>query len=101
MTKSKKSMAARGITYLAGNTLPVVVLESVFLFLGRYLLSRVIDTKPETTSRNVSIASYGLSLVTILLLGFCLDSLNLLNLGKIIKGKLNYLWTETSNLMSI
>ena len=43
-----------------------------------------------STSRNVSVAKYGVSLVTIRLFGFCLDSLNSANLLKVIEGKVNY-----------
>ena len=41
MTKSKSSMITRGIAHLATDTLPVLVVQSVFTLLpqGRYLLS--------------------------------------------------------------
>ena len=72
MIKSKNGMVTRDVTYLSTNTLPVVVLESVFplLPLGRYLMSLTELNRYETTdsngifyfiiiSRNVSIVRYG------------------------------------------
>ena len=83
MTKSKSGMVIRGITHLATNTLPVPVIQSVFswLPLGRYLLSlttlnryQPTDSSEKffftTTSRNVSIVRYRMSLVAILPLDF-------------------------------
>ena len=74
-------MVTRGITHLATDTLPVLVIQSVFslLPLGRYLLPlttlnryQPIDSSGKllftTISRNVSIVRYRISLVTILLL---------------------------------
>ena len=71
--KSTNGMVTRGITHLATNTLPVVVIQSVFplLPLGRY---QTRDSNAififTTTSRNVPIVKYGGSLVTILFLDF-------------------------------
>ena len=73
MTKSKNGKVARSITDLATNTLPVVVIQSVFplLPLGRY---QTRDSNAififTTISRNVPIVKYGGSLVTILFLDF-------------------------------
>ena len=53
-------MVTRDITYLSTNTLPVVVLESVFplLPLGRYLMSLTKLNRYETTdSMELSISS--------------------------------------------
>ena len=71
-------MVIRDITYLATNTLPVVVLQSAFqlLPLGRYLFTTLNRYQPRdtgnflftTASRSVSIVRYGVSPVTILLL---------------------------------
>ena len=74
MIKSKNGTATRSITYLFTDTLPVVVLESVFplLPLGRYLMSLTELNRYETTdsngtfyfiiiSRNVSIVRYEFS----------------------------------------
>ena len=74
-------MITKGITRLATDTLPVLVIQSVFslLPLGRYLLplttlNRYQPTDSSgklfftTVSRNVSIIRYRISLVTILLL---------------------------------
>ena len=81
ITKSKSGMVTKGITHLATNALPVVVIQSAFslLPLGRYLLLlttlnryQPIDSSGKllftTTSRNISIVRYRMSLVTILLL---------------------------------
>ena len=80
MTKSKSSMVTRGITHLATDTLPMVVIQSIFslLPLGRYLLLLTLNRYQPTNSsgkllfttisRNVSIVRYRISLVTILLL---------------------------------
>ena len=81
MTKSKGSMVTRGITHLAIYTLPMLAIESVFSLLswGRYLLPLTTLNRYQptdgsrkffftTVSRNVSIVSYRMSLVTILLL---------------------------------
>ena len=83
MAESKSGMVTRGITHLATNTLPVLVIQSVFqlLPLSRFLfpattLNRYPTTDSSvkflfsTTSRNVSIVRYRVSLVTILLLDF-------------------------------
>ena len=74
-------MVTRGITHLATDTLPVLVIQSVFslLSLGRYLLPittlnryQATDSSGKllytTMSRNVSIVRYRISLETILLL---------------------------------
>ena len=81
MTKSKSSMVTRGITHLATDTLPVLVIQSVFslLPLSRYPLpittpSRYQPTDSSgkllytTVSRNVTFVRCRMSLVTILLL---------------------------------
>ena len=74
-------MVTKGITHLAADTLPVLVIQSVFslLPLGRYplpitTLNRYQPTDSSgkllytTISRNVTIVRYRISLVTILLL---------------------------------
>ena len=81
VTKSNSSMATRGITHLATDTLPVLVIKSAFslLPLGRYLLPVTTQNRYQstgssrkffftTTSRNVTIVRCRMSLVTILLL---------------------------------
>ena len=77
MTKSKSGVVTKDITHLATNTLPVVVIQSVFLVLplGTYLLLlttlnryQTTDSSGQfffmTTSRIVSIVRYRLSLIT-------------------------------------
>ena len=74
-------MVTRDITHLPIDTLPVLVIQSVFslLPLGRYLLLLItlnryqpVDNSGKllftTISKNVSIGRYRISLVTILLL---------------------------------
>ena len=74
-------MVTRGITHLIADTLPVVEIQSTFslLSLGRYLLPVTPWNRYQsagssgkffftTTSRNVSIVRYRISLVTILVL---------------------------------
>ena len=81
VTKSKSSMATRGITHLATDTLSVLVIQIVFLLLclGRYLLPVTTLNRYQPTDssgkllfttvlRNISIVRYRISLVTILLL---------------------------------
>ena len=81
MAKSQSGMVTKGITQLATNTLPVLVIQSAFslLQLGGYLLSITTLNRYQprdssrkifftTTSSNTSILSYGMSLVTILFL---------------------------------
>ena len=81
MTKSQSGMVTKGITQLATNTLPVLVIQSSFslLQLGGYLLSITTLNRYQprdssrkiflpTTSSNTSIVSYVMSLVTILFL---------------------------------
>ena len=71
MTKSKSSMVTRSIINLATNTLPVLVIQSIFslLPLGRYLLPlttlnryQTLDSSGKffftTTSRNAPIVRY-------------------------------------------
>ena len=78
MTKSQSGMVTKGITQLATNTLPVLVIQSAFslLQLGGYLLSITTLNRYQprdssrkilftTSSCNTSIVSYGMSLVTI------------------------------------
>ena len=81
MTKSKSSMVTRGITHLATDTLPVLVIQSVFslLPLGRYPLPITTPSRYQpiacsgkllytTILRNVTFVRCRMSLVTILLL---------------------------------
>ena len=90
-------MVTRDITHLATDTLPVTIIQSEFslLPLGRYLLPVTTQNRYQPTdssgkllfttiSRNVSTVRYRMSLVTILLLDFCHDSLNSLNSEKVI-----------------
>ena len=83
MTKSKSGIVTGGITHLTTNTLTVPVIQSVFslLLLGRYLLPLTTLNKYQptdsnekfcftTTSRNVSIVRYRMSLVAILPLDY-------------------------------
>ena len=66
-------MITRGMTYLATNTLPIVVMESTLPLLpvGRYLL-KLTTHFYHYIPRNVSIVRYGVS--------FCLDALNSLGI---------------------
>ena len=81
MTKFQSGMVTKGITQLATNTLPVLVIQSAFSLLqpGGYLLSITTSNRYQprysnrkifftTTSSDTSIVSYGMSLVTILFL---------------------------------
>ena len=81
MTKFKSSMVTRGITHLVSDTLPVLVIQSVFslLPLGRYPLPITTPSRYQprdssgkllytTISRNVTFVRCRMSLVTILLL---------------------------------
>ena len=75
MTKSKNGNVARSIADLATNTLPVVVIQSVFplLPLGRYQTrdsNAIFIFTTIDLSRNVPIVKYGVSLVTIIFLDF-------------------------------
>ena len=83
--KTRNDIVARGVTQLATDTLPFVVIECAFplLPLVRYplWLTAVNRYHPRhsngnifftTTPRNVSVVTYGVSLVTILLLDFVL-----------------------------
>ena len=75
---SKNGMATKGVTYLATNTLPVILIQSVFALipLGRYLLpyhsAYWIDIYPGMVMKcgTVAVVRYGVSLVTVLLLDF-------------------------------
>ena len=95
MTKSKSSMVTRGISQLATNTLPVLVIQNAFSLLpmGRYLLPLTTLNRYEprdsrgkffftTRSRNVSIVRYVSGNHTAL--GLYHDSLNSLNSEKAI-----------------
>ena len=81
VTKSKRGMATTGITQLAPNTLPVLVSWGTFslLYLDGYLLSITSLNRYQprdssgkfffaTTSSNISIVSYRMSLVPTLFL---------------------------------
>ena len=81
MTKSRSGMVTKVITHLLTEILPVLVIKSAFslLPLGRYLLPITTQNRYQptdsswkffftTTSRNVTIVRYRISLVTILLL---------------------------------
>ena len=81
MTKSKTSMVTRDTTQPATDTLPGLVIKSVYslLLLGRYLLPLTTLNRYQPTDssgkllfttvlRNISVVRYRISLVTILLL---------------------------------
>ena len=81
MTKSKSGMVTKVITHLLTDTLPLLVIKSAFslLPLGRYLLPVTTQNRYQstgssgkfffaTTSRNVTIVRWRMSLVTILVL---------------------------------
>ena len=83
MTKSKSGMVTKCITHLLTDTLPVLLIYSAFslLPLGRYLLPLTTLNRYQptvssgksfltTTSRNVTIVTYRMSLATILVLDF-------------------------------
>ena len=82
-TKSKSGMVTKVITHLLTDTLPVLVIESIFSLQpqGRYLLPVTTRNRYQstgsrgkffftTTSRNVTIVRCRMSLVTILVLDF-------------------------------
>ena len=60
MTKSKSSMVTRDITHLATDTLPGLVIQSVFslLPLGRYLLPLTIQNRYQPTDSSGKFALY-------------------------------------------
>ena len=72
----KNGMVTRAIIYLATNTLPMVKIQSSFplLPLGSYLLPFTTLNNGNffftTTSKNLSVLNYEVSLVTILLMNF-------------------------------